>query len=260
MLVLVFAALADLADLALPQRCLGCGTKGPRLCGTCLDPVPARRMPRPAPDGLPECWSAADYTGAVREAIVAYKERGQTTLAHPLATALAFTACHALAFTAGHAAADRPATPLGDRLATPLGDRPATPVAVAVVPVPSARRALRSRGHDPVGRLAALAVRQLAAFGHRAELWPALGQARQVGDQAGLSATQRAANLAASLRVTPAAKARPAAPVLLVDDIVTTGSTLAEAARTLRVHGVDVLLAVTVAATRRRSCNPLRSH
>ncbi|MEV1246860.1 phosphoribosyltransferase family protein [Nonomuraea sp. NPDC049750] len=244
MLVLVFAALADLADLALPQCCLGCGTRGPRLCETCLDPVPARRMPRPAPHGLPECWSAADYTGAVREAIVAYKERGQTTLARPLATALAFTACHALAYTAGHAVADRPATP----------------VAVAVVPVPSARRALRARGHDPVGRLAALAVRQLAAFGHRAELWPALGQARQVGDQAGLSATQRAANLAASLRVTPAAQARPAASVLLVDDIVTTGSTLAEAARTLRVHGVDVLLAVTVAATRRRSCNPLRSH
>jgi predicted amidophosphoribosyltransferase len=131
---------------------------------------------------------------------------------------------------------------------------------LAVVPVPSAPRALRSRGHDPVGRLAALTVRQLTAFGHRAELWPALGQARQVGDQAGLSATQRAANLAASLRVTPAAKARTEAAVLLVDDIVTTGSTLAEAARTLRVHGVDVLLAVTVAATRRRSCNPLRSH
>ncbi|MEV0348828.1 phosphoribosyltransferase family protein [Nonomuraea sp. NPDC050680] len=239
MLVLVFAALADLADLALPQRCLGCATRGPRLCETCLTPVPARRMPRPAPADLPECWSAADYTGTVREAIVAYKERGQTTLARPLATALAFTACHALASTA----------------VGPVG-----PVALAVVPVPSAPRALRSRGHDPVGRLAALAVRQLAAFGHRAELWPALGQARQVGDQAGLSATQRAANLAASLRVTPAAKARPAAAVLLVDDIVTTGSTLAEATRTLRVHGVDVLLAVTVAATRRRSCNPLRSH
>ncbi|WP_433512405.1 ComF family protein [Nonomuraea sp. CA-143628] len=262
MLVLVFAALADLADLALPQRCLGCGTKGPRLCETCLDPVPARRMPRPAPDGLPACWSAADYTGAVREAIVAYKERGQTTLAHPLATALAFTACHALASTADHALAYRSATPVAlTGPATPVAlARTATPVALAVVPVPSSSRALRSRGHDPVGRLAALAVRQLAAFGHRAELWPALGQARQVGDQAGLSATQRAANLAASLRVTPAAKARPAASVLLVDDIVTTGSTLAEAARTLRVDGVDVLLAVTVAATRRRSCNPLRSH
>lgn len=224
MLVPVFAALAD---LILPQQCLGCGARGPRLCGSCLTPVPARRMPSPVPAGLPECWSAADYAGAVREAIVAYKERGQTTLARPLAAALAFTACHALA------------------------SRPAAPV--AVVPIPSAARARRSRGHDPVGRLAALTVRQLAAFGRRAELWPALGQARQMGDQAGLSATQRAANLAASHRVTPAGKARPAGSVLLVDDIVTTGSTLAEATRTLRANGVEVLLAVTVAATRRRS-------
>ncbi|MEU7741814.1 ComF family protein [Nonomuraea sp. NPDC049158] len=259
MLIPVFAALADLADLALPQRCLGCATRGPRLCEACLTPVPARRMPRPAPDGLPECWSAADYTGAVREAIVAYKERGQTTLARPLATALAFTACHALAYSTGHALAFTADHALVYRPATSTAAT-LTPMAVAVVPVPSASRALRSRGHDPVGRLAALAVRQLAALGHRAVLWPALGHARQVGDQAGLSATQRAANLAASLRVTPAAKARPAASVLLVDDIVTTGSTLAEATRTLRVQGIDVLLAVTVAATRRRSCNPLRSH
>uniref|UniRef100_UPI001C5CF0C1 ComF family protein n=1 Tax=Nonomuraea rhizosphaerae TaxID=2665663 RepID=UPI001C5CF0C1 len=189
--------------------------------------APARREPTPAPADLPECWSAAEYAGPVREAILAYKERGQTALAHPLATALAFTATHALA------------------------SRPPAPV--VVVPVPSAARAGRARGHDPVGGLAALTVRLLAAQGHRAELWPALTLSRRVADQAGLNATQRAANLAAGHQVRPGAKPRPALPVLLLDDLVTTGSTLAGAARTLRSHGAVVLYAVTVAATRRRS-------
>jgi predicted amidophosphoribosyltransferase len=219
--------LAALLDLALPQRCLGCGAQGPRLCDGCLAPVPARRMPRPVPADLPECWSAADYTGHVRDAVLAYKERGQTALARPLAAALVFTACHALA------------------------SWPETPV--AVVPVPSSSRARRARGHDPVGGLAALAVRGLRMRGHRAELWRALGQAPEVADQAGLSATQRAANLASGHRLSSAAKTRSAPPVLLVDDVVTTGSTLAEAARTLRANGARVLCAVTVAATRRRS-------
>lgn len=225
----VFAALLD---LVLPLRCAGCDAAGAAVCDSCtaeLTAEPARRMPSPAPAGLPECWSACDYGGAARAAIVAYKERGQTVLARPLAEVLAFAMVSAL----------------------PAGSP------CAVVPVPSAARSLRARGHDPVGRMAALAVRQLAALGYAAELFPALSQARRVADQAGLSATQRADNLRSSLGCVPGVVAAlsgdSAPPVVIVDDVVTTGATLAEAARALRAAGVEVALAVTVAATRRRS-------
>jgi predicted amidophosphoribosyltransferase len=221
-------------DLVLPQVCAGCGATGARCCGGCLAELtaaPARRLPEPVPAGLPDCWSAARYEGAVRRAVVAYKERGAVALAGVLAQVLAFTVLTAIGAGAFGAAAGP----------------------FAVVPVPSGRHSRRARGHDPVGRLAVLVVRHLRAYGLGAELWTALVQARRVADQAGLSSAERGANLAGSLRVPRAAKGPPAARVLLLDDIVTTGATLVEAARALRSAGVAAPLAVTVAATRRRS-------
>ncbi|MEV1170177.1 hypothetical protein [Nonomuraea sp. NPDC049784] len=168
----------------------------------------------------------------MRKAIVAYKEHGAVALAGVLAEAAAFTVVRAITGTGAASWADRP---------------------FAVVPVPSARRTRRHRGHDPVGRLAVLVTGQLRAYGMRAETWTGLSQSRWVADQAGLSSAERSSNLAGSLQVPEAAKVPPAACALLLDDIVTTGATLVEATRALRSAGVRVPLAVTVAATRRRS-------
>jgi predicted amidophosphoribosyltransferase len=69
-----------------------------------------------------------------------------------------------------------------------------------------------------------------------------------------LSATERAANLAGAF----AARSRWAErltdqPVILVDDVLTTGSTLAEAGRALSARGIPVLGCAVVAATGRRT-------
>ncbi|WP_420819195.1 ComF family protein, partial [Nonomuraea lactucae] len=115
--------LSALLDLVLPRPCVGCGAAGDPFCGACLGGVadPARRLPVPCPAGLPDCWSAAEYAGPVRRAVIAYKERAQLALAVPLADALAFTVARAV--ESGH----------------PAGG------GFALVPVPSARRARRAR-------------------------------------------------------------------------------------------------------------------
>ncbi|MFC4531618.1 ComF family protein [Sphaerisporangium dianthi] len=231
--------LTALLDLISPRRCAGCALPGAPVCRLCAaelrgEPVP--RPPGPPPPGLPDCWSAACYEGAVRRVVLAYKERGRTALAPPLAACLASTLLAALAAR-------------GFPSGAPL----------ILVPVPSSRRSVRRRGHDPVRRLAVLAARALRARGWPAVAAPVLAQRRRVRDQAGLSASERAANIdrALGVRGGPIAVQRrlqgsPAAVVVLLDDIVTTGATLAEAARALRGAGAAVPLAVTLAATPRR--------
>ncbi|GAA4222026.1 putative amidophosphoribosyltransferase [Streptosporangium album] len=227
-----------LLDLVLPPRCAGCDASGALVCARCtaeLHGEPARRMPTPVPPGLPDCWSATGYTGAARRTIIAYKERGRTALAPSLAGALALT------------------------IATAVGDRP-----VVLVPVPSARSAVRRRGHDPVARLAELAAGCLRAAGWPVTVAGVLSQRRRVADQAGLSSLQRAANLSMAFRVATGRNGSAVrswsgmGPVVLVDDIITTGATLAEAARALGEAGVTVPFAVTVAATRRKREVPPR--
>jgi predicted amidophosphoribosyltransferase len=210
-----------LLDLVLPRACAGCGARGPALCAGCRAVLAAAPLgpwrPTPCPPGLPPRHALAAYDGPRKRVLLAHKERGGLGLGPPLGQALA-----------------RVAAPL-------LGAGPAV-----LCPVPSSRAAVRARGYDHALRLARAAARASPTDVVARHL---LAPARRVADQAGLSAEERAANQRLAMRALPL----PPCRVVLVDDLVTTGATLQEAARALSAHGHVVLGAAVLGATRRRS-------
>jgi predicted amidophosphoribosyltransferase len=100
-------------------------------------------------------------------------------------------------------------------------------------------------------RAAALELRR---SGIPAQVVPALTVRASVHDQAGLDATQRVSNLLGAYATTTAgARLVRDRGCIVVDDVVTTGATAAEAARALRTAGALVLATAVVAATVRRN-------
>jgi predicted amidophosphoribosyltransferase len=120
-----------------------------------------------------------------------------------------------------------------------------------LVPIPSSAAAVRERGRDVVLALARRAAWTLRRDGVPVVVTPALRHGRRVADSAGLDAAGRAANLAGAFVLRRRAMPSCGAAVV-VDDLITTGATIAEAAGVLRAAGVPVVAAVAVAATKRR--------
>ncbi|WAZ22135.1 ComF family protein [Streptomyces cinnabarinus] len=210
----------DLTDLVLPAECGGCGQPRTVLCPQCRTALsgvaPCRVRPDPEPPGLPVVHAAARYADEVRAVLLAHKERGALALAAPLGVALAGAVREGLRAEHG-----------------PRGG------AVLLVPVPSARGAVRARGHDPARRIALAAAAELRRAGTPARVLAVLRQRRAVADQSGLNSRQRLDNLAGALEVAPGGgRLLGGGPgggsVVLVDDLMTTGASLAEAARAVR--------------------------
>jgi len=228
---------AALVDLLLPAECAGCRRERvPLRLGTCADCQaelialrPRVVRPMPAPPGLPVCVALGDYAGPLREAVLAYKERGRHGLARPLGALLA------------------------DVVAVAAGG---TPRSLVLVPVPGTAAAARARHGDHLWRLARHAARWLRRAGWQVTLSRPLA-ALPRPDSTGLGSAARAAVAKTAFRPRPMRLARlrrvaAGRMVVVLDDIVTTGATLAAVSELLGQAGVPVDRAALLAATPRR--------
>ncbi|MCX6419271.1 MAG: phosphoribosyltransferase family protein [Actinobacteria bacterium] len=215
------------AQLVAPLSCAGCGAPDISPCPTCCVTL-LRSVPRVVhhPLHVPVIAATA-YAGPARRLVLMHKDRGRTSLATPLGAAL------------------------GAAVRSVVARVDSAVPAVQLVPVPSRRMNLVRRGRSTVAELAQAACREL---GNGSTVESVLRVGQPLRDQVGLNADQRQRNLAGAFAASrPDHQAAPSkVPVVVVDDIVTTGATVAEAVRALEAGGYWVLGVAAVCGPRRR--------
>jgi ComF family protein len=217
--------ITQLLDLALPPVCAGCGREGDAICTRCLPGVGSRvDLPPGTPLGLADGpphpllqleW-CSPFAGTTRDALHHLKYAGERRLATPLGEIVA--------------ARWRRAGVSGDVLVN--------------IPVHDGRR--KERGYDQAALIA-----KAAADALRLPYVAALDRTRATTAQYQLDRRHRASNVRDAFAVPPGRTSAIAGRwIVLVDDVVTTGATLCEAARALLDAGAVAVSAVTVARER----------
>jgi predicted amidophosphoribosyltransferase len=224
------------ADLVLGSTCVGCGRPGRLLCRPCEGALPrdARpAWPSPTPEGLVPPFATGPYEGTLRQLVIGLKEHRLLALRRPLGRLLATSVGAALEGVAGP---------------------------VVLVPVPSRPSSVRQRALDSTYEVTLAATRLLRRAGAEVTVVRLLRTRPGLRDQAGLGASDRAANLAGSMTCPAGGLVRmarrcPRARTVVCDDVVTTGATAREAQRALQAVGLEVVAVAAVAATRRRGAS-----
>lgn len=227
-------AFVELLAVLAPVECVCCGSEDSALCGTC-----ARRLrllcTRPfRAEGQAPALLTADgdvilpvvagghYRDELAQALLSFKHLGQGRLASVLAPAL------------------------GKAIRSAVGNG----AGICLVPVPSSNAAFRRRGFSPVHLLLGR-LRRLGAL-PGLHMTDALKKAPGPGNgQKGLGRGERARRVRGSMTVRLLRKGSlEGKACVIVDDVLTTGATLAEAARAVSAAGGVVCGAVVLAATR----------
>jgi ComF family protein len=220
------ALLEVIIGVVAPLSCVICGREGLALCAMCgfeaLEPVPPRcflclkrtadyrtcsNCRRRVP--IRHAWVASEYSSAVANVVKSYKFKRNRALTRPIAKLMA----------------------------AQLPYFKNTPV---IIPVPTATARVRQRGYDHALRLAGELAAQTG--------WPMVEHLRRIGQarQVGAKRMGRIEQLRGAFR--PIRMDLLAGrDVLLVDDVITTGATVSEAARTLKSAGAKSISVLAVA-------------
>ena len=211
-------------DAAFPARCVGCDAEGPPICAACSPALDARlALPGGVPIGLPGEIPApllqldwcAPFRGVVRDALHRIKYGGEQRLGEPLGAAIA-------------------------RRWARIG---VGADIVAHVPVHADRA--RTRGYDQAELIARSAAHHLGL-----PCRSLLERRRATIAQFDLDRADRATNVAGAFGLRPETPDLRGRWILLIDDVTTTGATLAACAEALQAGGAMAVSAITVARER----------
>jgi predicted amidophosphoribosyltransferase len=215
-----------LLDLFLPIHCGGCGVGGPTLCVRCAGAFDGPHdVIRPITATGPPVRALGAYREPARTVILAFKERNRRDLALPLGRMMAAV------------------------LPTLDDVQPSLDGTWWLVPAPSRAAAARRRGGSHMLALARCMAAALAARDHPVAIAPALGIGRGARDSAGLGAAERVTNLAGRVHVRESGVPPAGTSAVLLDDVVTTGTTAAACTHALATAGVHVNLVLSLTAT-----------
>ena len=196
-------------DLVFTPTCICCAAIGEHLCHSCREGV--RPKLHQQGSGPAAIHYASPYGGWLRDAIVAYKNGSRR---------------HVLG--------------LAQVLHPVLQEALVTLDMPFIVPMPSTPDKVAVRGFDTIDLLVREALKLEPKISAR--MAKALYVHRKVEDQVGLSAAARQKNVDHSLAV----RFPVPGTVLIVDDVVTTGSTMCEASRALRLGGASRVFGISL--------------
>jgi ComF family protein len=204
-------------DAAFPEQCVVCGASGNAFCVACETGVLAHPASRVLADGTRAVGLYSYATPAVRTILGAYKFSSRSGAGDALFR-LTQRACA--------------------NVATLLPGEP-----VVLVPIPLASRRERERGFNQAERFAQ-ALLPACPDGSRVE--SLLVRTRMTAQQSMLPKEERAGNVAHAFALRKGA-VLPGVPIVIVDDVVTSGETLRAAVAVLRTAGATRISALTFA-------------
>jgi len=211
MLTAAVARCASVFGVIVPIRCALCGDHGAHVCASCRERLAcAPLLHRPAHDGVTQVTALGPYAGSLRNAVLALKFRNRRMAAFDVGALL------------------------GQRLTLRVD---------AIVPVPLHHTRSLQRGYNQAEAIA----RGIASTFPAPLVCDALVRRRETTAQSSLSLRERGPNVRHAFEPGPAAARLRGARVMIVDDVVTSGQTVAACAVALRSAGTQEIVAVALA-------------
>jgi predicted amidophosphoribosyltransferase len=192
------STLEEIVQLVFPGRCLGCHTLSSVICANCLEQWQVSKFKTKYSELT--VHSAILYTPVAAKIILAAKENGTATADQLLIQAI-------------------------------MGQIHTTAVdlqRIRLVPIPSSKRSIRSRGRSFMADIVRQISNQMGI-----PMLDCLELTGKTTDQSGLNRQQRLENMKGSMSMKTMARGE----LILIDDVITTGATLKEAARALNSQG-----------------------